>query len=162
MASVEDKIVWKAVVGRLLEPIYEVEFIGFSYGFRPRRGACDALDALACGIQRRRVNWIVDADIKGFFDSIDREQVSRFVERRIGDRRLVRLIGKWLRAGVMEGGRQVDAGRGTPQGSAVSPILANIYFHYVLDEWVAQQWRSLKARGDMIIVRYSGRLRGGV
>ena len=128
---------------------------GFSYGFRPGRGAHDALDALAYGIDRRKVNWIVDADIRGFFDTIDRDWMIRFLKVRIGDRRLVRLITKWLRAGVMDESQQVDTGRGTPQGAVLSPILANIYLHYVLDLWVARKWRRQEARGEMIIVRYA-------
>ena len=155
VAALEDKILQKAVVDILLTPIYEAEFIGFSYGFRPGRRAHDALDALAYGIDRRRVNWIVDADISRFFDEIDRDWMIRFLEVRIGDRRLVGLLAKWLRAGVMEEGRSVDTGRGTPQGSVVSPLLANVYLHYVLDLWVARKWRPQEARGEMIIVRYA-------
>ena len=155
VAALEDKILQKAVVDILLTPIYEAEFIGFSYGFRPGRRAHDALDALAYGIDRRRVNWIVDADISRFFDEIDRDWMIRFLEVRIGDRRLVRLLAKWLRAGVMEEGRSVDTGRGTPQGSVVSPLLANVYLHYVLDLWVARKWWPQEARGEMIIVRYA-------
>ena len=155
VAALEDKILQKAVVDILLTPIYEAEFIGFSYGFRPGRRAHDALDALAYGIDRRRVNWIVDADISRFFDEIDRDWMIRFLEVRIGDRRLVRLLAKWLRAGVMEEGLSVDTGRGTPQGSVVSPLLANVYLHYVLDLWVARKWRPQEARGEMIIVRYA-------
>lgn len=155
VAALEDKVVQKAVVDNLLTPIYEAEFLGFSYGFRPGRGAHDALDALAYGIDRRKVNWIVDADIRGFFDTIDRDWMIQFLKVRIGDRRLVRLIIKWLRAGVMDENQQVDTGRGTPQGAVLSPILANIYLHYVLDLWVARKWRRQEARGEMIIVRYA-------
>lgn len=154
IAALEDKIVQKAVVDELLTPIYEAGFLGFSYGFRPGRGAHDALDALAYGIERREVNWIVDADIRGFFDAISREWLMRFLAHRIGDRRLLRLIAKWLRAGVLQEGRWIDTGQGTPQGAVISPVLANVYLHYVLDLWV-QQWRTRHARGEVIIVRYA-------
>ncbi len=136
-------------------PIFEPEFLGFSYGFRPGRGAHDALDALAYGIERRKVNWIVDADVKAFFDRLDRSWLIRFVEHRIGDRRVIRLISKWLGAGVMEEGEWWDTLRGTPQGSSVSPILANIYLHFVLDLWFQRKWRARIARGETIIVRYA-------
>ena len=155
VAALEDKIVQRAVVDVILTPIYEEEFIGFSYGFRPGRGAHDALDALAYAITRRKVNWIVDADIRGFFDTISRDWLNRFLEHRIGDRRVLRLIGKWLRAGVLEEGRQIDEGRGTVQGAVISPLLANVYLHYVLDLWVARKWRPQEAHGEMIIVRYA-------
>ena len=127
VAALEDKIVQRAVVDNILTPIYESEFIGFSYGFRPGRGAHDALDALAYGIQWRKVNWIVDADIRKFFDTLDRDWLLRFPGHRIGDRRLLRLLTKWLNAGAMEGGQWADTGRGTPQGSVISPVLANVY-----------------------------------
>ena len=155
VAALEDKIVQRAVVDVILTPIYEEEFLGISYGFRPGRGAHDALDALAYAIERRKVNWILDADIRGYFDSISRDWLIRFLEHRIGDRRVLRLIKKWLRAGVLEEGRQIDAGRGTAQGSVISPMLANIYLHYVLDLWVIKKWRPQEARGDMVIVRYA-------
>ena len=155
VAALEDKIVQKAVVDVILTPIYEEEFLGISYGFRPGRGAHDALDALAYAIERREVNWILDADIRGYFDSISRDWLIRFLEHRIGDRRVLRLIKKWLRAGVLEEGRQIDAGRGTAQGSVISPVLANVYLHYVLDLWVIRKWRPQEARGDVIIVRYA-------
>ena len=155
VAALEDKIVQKAVVEVILTPIYEEEFLGLSYGFRPGRGAHDALDALAYAIEGRKVNWILDADIRGYFDSISRDWLARFLEHRIGDRRVLRLIAKWLRAGVLEEGRQIDTGRGTAQGSVISPILANIYLHYVLDLWVTKKWRLQEARGDVIIVRYA-------
>ena len=155
VAALEDKIVQRAVADVILTPIYEEEFLGISYGFRPGRGAHDALDALAYAIERRKVNWILDADIRGYFDSISRDWMIRFLEHRIGDRRVLRLITKWLRAGVLEEGRQIDAGRGTAQGSVISPMLANIYLHYVLDLWVTKKWRPQEARGDMIIVRYA-------
>lgn len=155
VATLEDKIVQRAVVDNILTPIYEEEFLGFSYGFRPGRGAHDALDALAYTVERRKVNWIVDADIRKFFDEIDREILKEFLGHRIGDKRVLRLVGKWLKAGVLEEGRQVDTGRGTPQGSVASPMLANVYLHYVLDLWVARAWRPKRARGEMYIVRYA-------
>ena len=155
IASLEDKIVQKAVTDTILVPIYETEFLGFSYGFRPGRGAHNALDALAVGITQRKVNWIVDADIRGFFDNLDRNWLVRFLEHRIGDKRVIRLITKWLNAGVMEGTDWTDTGRGTPQGAIASPVLANVYLHYVLDLWVHKSWRKRKVEGDMIIVRYA-------
>ena len=155
IAALEDKIVQKAVVDVILTPIYEPEFIGFSYGFRPGRGAHDALDALAFGIERRKVNWLVDADIRAFFDRLSRDHLLRFLEHRIGDRRVLRLITKWLNAGVMENGEWKDDLQGTPQGAVVSPILANVYLHYVLDLWFQKKWRARKATGDTIIVRYA-------
>ncbi len=155
IAALEDKIVQTAVAETILVPIFEPEFLGFSYGFRPGRGAHDALDALAYGIERRKVNWIVDADIRAFFDRLDRSWLIRFVEHRIGDRRVIRLISKWLGAGVMEEGEWRDTQRGTPQGSSVSPILANIYLHFVLDLWFQRKWRARIARGETIIVRYA-------
>ena len=124
VVALEDKIVQKAVVDVILTPIYEVEFLGFSYGFRPGRGAHDALDALAFGIERRKVSWIVDADLRAYFDTIPRDWLVTFLEHRIGDRRVIRLIRKWLNAGVMEGGSWMDAGMGTPQGNIVSPLLS--------------------------------------
>ena len=127
VATLEDKIVQKAVVDNLLTPIYEAEFLGFSYGFRPGRGAHDALDALAVGIERRKINWILDADVSKYFDRIERGRLVELLQRRIGDRRLLRLIDKWLRAGVMEDGQWFDTGRGTPQGAVISPLLANVY-----------------------------------
>ena len=155
VAALEDKIVQKAVVEVILTPIYEEEFLGISYGFRPGRGAHDALDALAYAIERRKVNWILDADIRGYFDTISRDWMLRFLEHRIGDRRVLRLIAKWLRAGVLEEGGLIDTGRGTAQGSVISPMLANIYLHYVLDLWVNKKWRPQEARGSLIIVRYA-------
>ena len=153
IAALEDKIVQKAVAETILLPIFEPEFLGFSYGFRPGRGAHDALDALAFGIDRRRVSWIVDADIRSYFDRINRDWLVRFLEHRIGDRRIIRLIIKWLNAGVMEGGEWRDDLRGTPQGAIVSPILANVYLHYVLDLWFHKKWRARTAEGNTIIVR---------
>ena len=155
IAALEDKLVQKAVVDNLLTPIYEAEFIGFSYGFRPGRGAHDALDALAYGITKHKINWVLDADISRFFDCIDRDRLGQLLERRIGDRRVLRLIRKWLNAGVMEAGLLTDTGEGTPQGSVISPTLANVVLHDVLDEWVARTWRPQQARGDMIVVRYA-------
>ena len=155
IAALEDKIVQKAVAETILLPIYEPEFLGFSYGFRPGRGAHDALDALAYGIERQGVRWIVDADIRSYFDRINRDWLVRFLEHRIGDRRVIRLIVKWLNAGVMEGGEWRDDLRGTPQGAIVSPILANIYLHYVLDLWFHKKWRARTAKGNTIIVRYA-------
>jgi RNA-directed DNA polymerase len=127
VAALEDKIVQAAVVA-ILTPIYEAEFLGFSYGFRPGRGQHDALDALAYGINARKINWILDADISRFFDTLSREWLIRFVEHRIGDRRIIRLIQKWLKAGVLEDGRLIETTEGTPQGSVASPLLANVYF----------------------------------
>ncbi len=155
VAAIEDKIVQKAVTEMILTPIYEAEFLGFSYGFRPGRGAHDALDALAVGIEQRKINWIVAADIRGFFDNISRDRLVRFLEHRIGDKRVIRLITKWLNAGVMEDGEWRDNMRGTPQGSVVSPILANVYLHYVLDLWFRKKWRTHEAKGDTVIVRYA-------
>ena len=153
IAAIEDKIVQAAVV-IILTPIYEAEFLGFSYGFRPGRGQHDALDALAYGIKGRNVRWIFDADIRSFFDTLNHDWLIRFVEHRIGDRRIIRLIQKWLKAGVMEEGVRVKATEGTPQGAVISPLLANIYLHYVYDLWV-QRWRKRHATGDMIVVRYA-------
>lgn len=153
IASLEDKIVQQAVT-TVLSAIYEEDFLGFSYGFRPGRGQHDALDVLAVGIKSRHVNWILDADIQAFFDEIDHDWMIKFLEHRIADKRLIRLICKWLKAGVIENGRRVAATKGTPQGAVISPLLANIYLHYVLDLW-SNQWRKRCARGDMIIVRYA-------
>ena len=155
ITALEDKMVQKVVGEVILTPIYEAVFLGFSYGFRPKRGAHDALDTLAYVIQRRKVNWIVDADIRAFFDRIDRDWLVRFLEHRIGDRRVIRLIIKWLNAGVMEDGKWKDDLRGTPQGSVISPILANVYLHYVLDLWFHRKWRKHEAVGEAMIVRYA-------
>ena len=155
VAAIEDKIVQKAVTEIILTPIYEAEFLGFSYGFRPGRGAHNALDALAVGLMRRKINWVVDCDIRAFFDHVSRDWLVRFLEHRIGDKRVIRLIIKWLNAGVMEAGEWRDNLRGTPQGSVASPILANIYLHYVLDLWFQKKWRSHEVGGDTIIVRYA-------
>ena len=150
--ALEDKLVQEAV-RMVLEPIYEEEFLGFSYGFRPGRSQHGALDALAVALQRK-VNWVLDADIRSFFDTIDHGWLRQFVEHRIGDRRLVRLLMKWLHAGVVEGGAFHEVRKGTPQGGNISPLLANIYLHYVLDLWV-RQWRKRQARGQMYVVRYA-------
>jgi len=153
VAALEDKIAQRAVV-TVLNAIYEEDFLGFSYGFRPRRGAHHALDALYVAITEKRINWVLDADIRSFFDTIEHGWLVKFLEHRIADRRLLRLIRKWLCAGVMEEGAWSETEVGTPQGSVVSPLLANVYLHYVLDLWV-HQWRGRNARGDVIIVRYA-------
>jgi group II intron reverse transcriptase/maturase len=153
IAALEDKVVQRAVV-EVLNAIWEGDFLGFSYGFRPGRGQHDALDALAVGITERRVNWILDADIAGFFDAVSHDWLIRFVEHRIADRRVVRLIRKWLKAGVMEDGEVTPGTVGTPQGAVVSPVLANIFLHYVFDLW-ANRWRRRHAQGDVIMVRYA-------
>ncbi len=153
IAALEDKIVQQAVV-TVLNQIYEENFRGFSYGFRPKRGAHDALDALTAGIVWKKVNWILDADIRGFFDNIDHAKLVELVELRIADRRILRLIQKWLKAGVSEDGKWSETKVGTPQGAVISPLLANIYLHYVLDRWV-QEWRRKTATGDVIIVCYA-------
>src|SRR5713101_4969555 len=153
VAALEDKIVQRAVVA-LLNAIYEEDFLGISYGFRPGRGTHDALDALCVGIHSKKVSFILDADIRSFFDEINQQWLIRFLEHRIGDRRIIRLIQKWLKAGVMEGGVVTVSDRGTGQGSVISPLLANIYLHYTLDLW-ALRWRRREATGDMIFVRYA-------
>ena len=148
----EDKIVQKATVA-VLNQVYETEFLGFSYGFRPRRSPHDALAALDRAIFTEKVNYVLDADIRGFFDAISHEWTVKFVEHRIGDKRVIRLIQKWLKAGVLEDGTWTQAEEGTPQGGSASPLLANIYLHYVFDLWV-QQWRKKWAHGDVVVVRY--------
>jgi group II intron reverse transcriptase/maturase len=153
VAALEDKIVQRAV-GTVLNQIWEEDFLGFSYGFRPGRSQHDALDALYVGITQKKVNWILDLDVKSFFDKVGHDWMIQFVEHRIADQRIVRLIRKWLKAGVMEDGRWFETEEGTPQGSVISPILANLYLHYVLDVW-AKVWREKVARGEMIIVRYA-------
>jgi RNA-directed DNA polymerase len=153
IAALEDKLVQQAVVA-ILTPIYESEFLGFSYGFRPGRSQHDALDALAFGLKAKKICWILDADISRFFDTISHEWLIRFVEHRIGDKRIIRLIIKWLKAGVLEEGQRIETTEGTPQGAVISPLLANLYLHYVYDLW-ANQWRGRHARGDMIVVRYA-------
>ena len=153
IAALEDKIVQYAV-GTVLNQIWEEDFLGFSYGFRPGRSQHDALDALWVGIVRKKVNWILDLDIRSFFDKLQHSWLVQFVEHRIGDRRVVRLIQKWLKAGVMEEGQWSETKEGSPQGAVISPILANLYLHYVLDLWV-EAWRKKLARGEVIIVRYA-------
>jgi RNA-directed DNA polymerase len=153
VAALEDKVVQQAVA-RVLAAIWEEDFLGLSYGFRPGRGPHDALDALSVGLTRRKVNWVIDADIQGFFDAVSHEWLLKFVEHRVADRRILRLIRKWLRAGVSEDGQWSKTEVGTPQGSVISPILANVYLHYVLDLWV-NQWRKTNASGDVLIVRYA-------
>src|ERR1700716_2356771 len=152
VAALEDKIVQQAVA-RILNQIYEEDFLGFSYGFRPQRSQHQALDALTVGIERKKVNWILDLDIRGFFDNLNHEQLVQYVEERIADPRMLRLIRKWLKAGVMEDGEWKATEVGTPQGSSISPLLANVYLHYALDLWVLA-WRR-QARGDVIMVRYA-------
>jgi len=153
IAAIEDKIVQAAVV-MILTPVYEAEFLGFSYGFRPGRGQHDALDALAYGIKSRSIAWVLDADIRAFFDTLGHDWLIRFVEQRIADKRIVRLIAKWLKAGVVDNGTRVETKEGTPQGAVISPLLANIYLHYVYDVWV-EAWRRRHATGAMIVVRYA-------
>lgn len=149
----EDKIAQKSVV-EVLNAIYEVDFLGFSYGYRPGRSTHNALDALTVGITRKKVNWVLDTDIRGFFDAIDHEWMIKFVEHRISDRRIARHIKKWLNAGVIEEGKVTRNEEGTPQGGSISPLIANIYLHYAFDQW-AHQWRQRHARGEVIIVRYA-------
>lgn len=149
----EDKIVQRATV-KVLNAIYEEDFLGFSYGFRPGRSCHQAIDALAVGIESRKVSYILDADIRGFFDSLDHEWLIKFVEHRIADRRVIRHIRKWLNAGVLDQGKRIAQEEGVPQGGSISPLLANIYLHYVFDLW-ANQWRHRQARGEVIIVRYA-------
>ena len=153
IASLEDKIVQRAVA-EVLNAVYEVDFRGFSYGFRPGRGPHDALDALTVGIQSRRVNWVLDADIRNFFGQIDHSWLRRFVEHRIADKRIWRLIGKWLAAGVIEDGEWTACEEGSPQGASISPLLANLYLHHVFDLWV-DWWRHHRAHGDVIVVRFA-------
>jgi group II intron reverse transcriptase/maturase len=153
VAALEDKIVQRAVV-EVLSAIYESDFLGFSYGFRPGRSAHDALDALATGIFRRRVGWVLDADICDYFSSLDHSWLGKFLEHRIADRRVLRLIQKWLSAGVIEGGTWTACDEGTPQGASISTLLANVYLHFVFDLWV-HQWRGRHARGDVIVARYA-------
>src|ERR1039457_150294 len=153
IAALEDKIVQQAVV-TILNQIYEVDFKGFSYGFRPGRSPHQALDALYEGIQRKRVNWVLDADIRGFFDNMSHEWAVKFVEHRVADNRILRLIRKWLKAGVSEDGEWSETKVGTPQGAVISPLLANVYLHHVFDLW-AEVWREKLAKGDVIFVRYA-------
>ena len=151
--TLEDKIVQRSVV-EVLNAIYETDFLGFSYGFRPGRSPHRALDALSVGIVRSRVNWVLDADIRGFFDTLDHGWLVRFVEHRVADRRVVRLIQKWLKAGVLEDGKRTRSEKGTVQGGGISPLLANVYLHYVFDLWI-QSWRKKRAEGDVIVVRFA-------
>ena len=153
IAAVEDKVLQQAVV-TILNQIYEVDFKGFSYGFRPGRSPHQALDALTVGIQRKKVNWILDADVLGFFDNLSHEWALKFIEHRVADRRILRLIRKWLKAGVSEDGQWSESNKGTPQGSVASPLIANVYMHYLFDLW-ADVWRRKVAKGDVIIVRYA-------
>jgi group II intron reverse transcriptase/maturase len=153
IAALEDKIVQQAVA-TVLSAVYEQDFLGFSYGFRPGRSQHDALDALWIGVTRRKVNWVLDADIRGFYDTIDHGWLQQFVEHRIADPRILRLIRKWLRAGVTEDGRWSATTVGTPQGAVASPLLANVYLHYVFDLWV-EHWRRRQATGEVVVVRYA-------
>ena len=153
IATLEDKIVQRAVV-EVLNAVYETDFLGFSYGFRPQRGPHQALDALAAGIMTKKVNWVLDADIRDFFGQLDRAWLEKFLRHRIADERVLRLIGKWLAAGVIEDGKRAESGKGSPQGASASPLLANVYLHYVLDLW-ADWWRKRHAHGDVIIVRFA-------
>jgi RNA-directed DNA polymerase len=160
IAALEDKIVQQAVV-EVLNQIMRRTFAGFSYGFRPGRSAHDALDSLSAGIMTKKVNWILDADIKGFFDNISHEKLMELMELRIADPRILRLIRKWLTAGVSEDGQWSETKVGTPQGAVISPLLANIYLHYVLDQWV-MEWRKVHAKGDVCDRSVRGRLCAGV
>jgi len=153
IASLEDKILQRAVV-EVLNAIYEVDFLGFSYGFRPGRSPHDALDALATGILKKKVGWVLDADIRDFFTSLDQSWLQKFLEHRIADERVLRLVRKWVKAGVIDEGIWSETEVGTPQGASVSPLLANVYLHYVLDRWV-RQWRRREARGDVVITRFA-------
>ena len=153
IASLEDKIVQRAAV-EVLNAVYEMDFAGFSHGFRPGRNQHNALDALYVGLMTRNVNWVLDCDIRGFFDGLSHEWLIRFVEHRIADKRVLRLIQKWLNAGVLEDGTRTRSETGTPQGGSASPLLANIYLHYAFDLWV-QWWRRTQARGEVIVVRYA-------
>jgi RNA-directed DNA polymerase len=153
VTALEDKIVQRAAV-EVMNAIYETDFLGFSYGFRPRRSQHHALDALYTGLLTRKVNWVLDVDIRGFFDALSHEWLVKFIEHRIADRRVVRLIQKWLNAGVLEDGKRTRTEEGTPQGGSASPLLANVYLHYVFDLW-AQAWRQKQAHGDVIVVRFA-------
>ena len=153
IAALEDKIVQRAVV-TVLNAIYEADFLGFSYGFRPGRSQHDAMDALSVGISRTPVNWILDSDIRSFFDTVNPDWLIRFLEHRIGDNRILRLVRKWLKAGVLDNGAWSSNDAGTPQGAVASPLLANVYLHYVFDLW-AERWRRREARGEVVIIRYA-------
>ena len=152
VTALEDKVVQRTTV-EVLNAIYETDFLGFSYGFRPERSQHQALNALYAGIMTKKVSWVLDADIRGYFDTIDHEWLMKFVEHRIVDKRVLRHIRKWLNAGVLENGTRIRSEEGTPQGSSISPLLSNIYLHYVFDLWV-NQWRKKHARGDVIVVRF--------
>ena len=151
--TLEDKIVQRAVT-EVLNAIYEADFLGFSYGFRPGRSPHHALDALAVAVRTKKVNWVLDADIRAFFDTLDRRWLVKFVEHRIADRRIIRLIQKWLAAGVLEDGQRTVSEVGTVQGGSISPLLANLYLHYVFDLWV-QRWRQTQAHGEVVVVRFA-------
>jgi group II intron reverse transcriptase/maturase len=153
IATLEDKILQRAVV-EVLNAVYEEDFLGFSYGFRPGRSPHDALDALTVAIERKKVNWVLDADVKEFFTSLDHDWLTKFIEHRIADKRVLRLIHKWVNAGVIEDGKWTASETGAPQGASASPLLANIYLHYVLDRRV-RQWRRQQAHGDVIITRFA-------
>jgi RNA-directed DNA polymerase len=153
IAALEDKIVQRAAVA-VLGAIYEEDFLGFSYGFRPKRSQHHALDALCVGIDRKKVSWILDVDIRGFFDQLSRDWLVRFLKHRIADTRMIRLVRKWLQAGVLDEGVWTDSEMGVPQGATASPLLANVYLHYTFDLW-AHQWRKRHARGDMVVVRFA-------
>ena len=153
VAALEDKIVQKATVA-VLNAIFEEDFLGFSYGFRPKRSQHDALDALVVGISSTKVNYVLDADIRSFFGEVSQEWLVRFLNHRVGDPRIIRLIQKWLKAGVLEDGVVTTSEQGTGQGSVASPLLANVYLHYVFDLW-AERWRRREATGAMIVVRYA-------
>lgn len=153
VTALEDKIVQRAAA-EVLNAIYETDFLGFSYGFRPGRSPHRALDALYSGMKTRKVNWVLDLDIRGFFDAIDHGWLVKFLEHRIADRRVLRLIQKWLNAGVLEDGKRIQMEEGTPQGGSASPLLANIFLHYVFDLWI-HAWRRKRAKGDVIVVRFA-------
>lgn len=153
VTALEDKIVQRATVA-VMSTIYETDFVGFSYGFRPGRSQHKCSGALCLGIFKRKVGWVLDADIRGFFDAIDHDWMLRFLEHRIGDQRILRLVQKWLKAGVLEDGERHRTESGTPQGGSVSPFLANVYLHYVFDLWI-QSWRRSKAKGDVVVVRWA-------
>jgi RNA-directed DNA polymerase len=152
ITALEDKIVQRTTV-EVLNAIYEPDFLGFSYGFRPGRSPHDALNALYAGIMTRKVSWVLDADIRGYFDAIDHQWLMKFIEHRIADKRVLRHIKKWLNAGVLEDGAVARSDEGVPQGGSISPLLANVYLHYVLDLW-ADHWRAKHGRGDVIVVRF--------
>ena len=153
IASLEDKLVQRAVT-EVMNAIYEEDFLGFSYGFRPGRDQHQALDALATGILRKKINWVLDADIRDFFNAINHDWLMQFVGHRIADKMVLRLVRKWLAAGVLENGTWTESLQGTPQGATALPLLANVYLHYALDLWV-QQWRERHAHGYMVIVRWA-------